>query len=1270
METPQNWGSYALLLWVARRRYVSLAVRGGTFVLPLGGTWGINVGRSRLISNLAIAVAAATAVTVGIGAPAVADPTTDLPVVLDLQHLDSFSDSSGGSVAIASDTTTGTERVITGTEADGVTPVLIDIYLAASATPTSSDVVDQVSSGVPADETAAPSADPGALKPTVVVATTPTTMAVAWAAPGTADHFEVDLNGQQAQDGTTPDFTITGLASSVSYSVTLVASSDNQPVSTPTVTPPAIAGCASPGLVATSDLSSWYTSNGGDTDPAALIPTGLFVYTDDATSSGVVEGHRTAAFALSAAGPMSVNWQGAGAAPKLTLGVDFENSGTVTGTLSTATDGSGEYALSGDPTQAVLDSAPTDPAGNHSAALASWQAAFPDAQVLNVGYQLGPNVAGAGTIASIVAGCTTYQFATPVSAPADPGNSQTLSLTATTLDAPATTTSNTAPARLFAAASVTPAYQINTAEFANRTFLPYATLADDPHASDKLIVSSCVALWKALHPGVLQLPSHDYTFIGDGRTYTQPDSSDPTTEPYRTSMTVRADWANMTIGGVSDVGMTRLLVAATGEDVVDKRADTSGMTYTNKVINNDYAAITLNEAAHDPFCPALGPIGAISNRLRVEFYRSGLTVVNGFRATMPAYEGWARWNDETNWTNLYGLSAGTLACLVIGGIGEIPANPVVPGPCLGPIQYSAHRPLNLPSSVAIDTFYSTSGNTSGRDLDVERNGLFNPQKVPITQEVNSHHASGLTNPRAWIGGRPVPIAFDSDNTSLYWATPDESGTPYFEINWSGLVIGDNSNATLRSFLNSGTFTFEVQGQTGTNTVVMDLSAQLGTKYFPASNDGTGSGGSGGVAPATSYVFQSYAQSWSPLYLDWVKPHGTRTSVDLSPITQVRTWQQDPGADYNGKYYFVGRTDSGGPGLWAADLSGVTQITDPSDWFDIHQLTAWNGKLYFSGSSSNTGHSGLYVYDGVNITLIPNSDGITTPGMNYSSYTPVNGGIGFVPFHSKLYMLRQTASDTTPQLWSFDGTNLAQVATLFYGHVENGSYSMYPYVAGDTLYVVGPSAAQANGQAADWGLFAYTGTGTPTNILDIGSPFTAQPFIDGGKAYLADNDGLVEVNGTTITQVLLNGQSVNNSASYRGTLGGKLIFENWDNDTSRDAIWSWTNGDASATLVQELPANSYVNQMMGTAGGKLYLDISAPATGNELWSYDGTTLGMVADIKPGSGNGLLGTQQFAIVENSVIFDATDGNGKDSVYTYDGTTLRNTGTDHVYPTALGN
>jgi ELWxxDGT repeat protein len=1190
-------------------------------------------------------------------------------VKLNVQQLDSFGDTSGGAIAITSDTTTGSQRVITGTEADGVTPVAITIYLTASAAPTGQDVIDQVSSGVPDEQTSDPSADPGELAPTVVVATTPTTLSVAWVAPSTANHFAVDLNGQQVQEGASPNFTMAGLPNGVSYSVTLVASGDAVTTSTTNATPPAIAGCASPTLVASSDLTEWNTSNAGDTDPATLIPSGLFVYTNDATTSGVVEGHHSTTFALSAAGSTAISWNGAGDSPNLTLGVDFVNSGTLSGTLVQATDGSGNWAPSADTSQDVISSAPADASGNHSAPLAAWQAAFTDAQVLSVGYKLGPNASGAGMISSITAGCTTYSFTPVVDAPADPGSSQTLSLTATTLDASDSATSNAAPARRFAAPASAATYQINSASFTNRTFLPYATLADDPHISDKAIVLACVAIWKQLNPGVLDLPASKYTFQGDGRSYAQPEPTDPTVKPYRTSMTATADWTSGTVIGHNDVGYTRLIVASTGDVVQKKQAKTDQMTYTNKVINNDYAAITFNQAAHDPFCPAYNTVGAISNRLKVEFYRSGLTIVDGYRATMPAYEGWANWNDNSTWSNLYGLSAGTLMCLVIGGIGEIPANPVVPGLCLGPIQYSAHRPIDLPSSVAIDTFYSTSGNTSGRNLDVERNGLFNPQKVPITREVNSHHASGLTNPRAWIGGRPVPIAFDSDNTSLYWATPDESGAPYFEVDWSGLVIGDNSNGTLRSFLNSGTFTFEVQGQTGTNTVVMDLSAELGTKYFPASNDGTGSGGSGVVAPATSYVFQSYAQGWSPLYLDWVKPHGTRTSVDMSPITQVRTWQQDPGADYNGKYYFVGKTDSGGLGLWAADQSGVTEITDPSDWFDIHQLTAWNGKLYFSGSSSNTGQSGLYVYDGVNITLIPNSDGIMTPGMNYSSYTPVNGGIGFVPFHSKLYMLRQTASDTTPQLWSFDGTNLAQVATLFYGHVENGSFSMYPYVAGDTLYVIGPSAAQANGQAADWGLFAYTGTGTPTNILDIGSPYSAQPFIDGGKAYLSDNNGLVEVNGTTITQVLLNGQPVSNSSSYRGMLGGKLIFENWDNDTSRDAIWSWTNGDAGATLVQELPANSYVNQMMGTAGGKLYLDISAPATGNELWSYDGATLGMVADIKPGSGNGLLWTQQFAIVENSVIFDATDGNGKDSVYTYDGTTLRNTGTDHVYPTALG-
>jgi len=140
---------------------------------------------------------------------------------------------------------------------------------------------------------------------------------------------------------------------------------------------------------------------------------GLSVWTDDASSNAKVSLGTSANFALSQSGEFGINWVGSTPPPGINLFVDFDNDGSIDGTLVFETVYGQDLWLTNGSKQFVKDAAPSHTGGNGSenhGTINEWLTVYPNAQVKGIAFSLGSGVHGAGVIKSLTIGCKVYTF--------------------------------------------------------------------------------------------------------------------------------------------------------------------------------------------------------------------------------------------------------------------------------------------------------------------------------------------------------------------------------------------------------------------------------------------------------------------------------------------------------------------------------------------------------------------------------------------------------------------------------------------------------------------------------------------------------------------------------------------------------------------------------------------------------------------------------------------------------------------------------------------
>lgn len=185
---------------------------------------------------------------------------------------------------------------------------------------------------------------------------------------------------------------------------------------------------AASSTVHTTDLSGWDLSETRSAGHNQLVTSGLRVWTDNNTSQAKAAGYYDAAdFELDNAGDFSIAWTGTSPAPGGQLVVDLDNDGSPDGILvvEAVYGGIGGQLWLPSIWGATINASmlPHEVGGGgypNQGLLTSWNAAFPDAKVVGIGYSLGSGILGDGVISSIIAGDVEYTFGLPPYVPTTP----------------------------------------------------------------------------------------------------------------------------------------------------------------------------------------------------------------------------------------------------------------------------------------------------------------------------------------------------------------------------------------------------------------------------------------------------------------------------------------------------------------------------------------------------------------------------------------------------------------------------------------------------------------------------------------------------------------------------------------------------------------------------------------------------------------------------------------------------------------------------------
>ncbi len=171
------------------------------------------------------------------------------------------------------------------------------------------------------------------------------------------------------------------------------------------------------GNIHTTNLGNWDLSETRAQGHNELQADGLHIWTESNTSLDKAAGYYPFAVLLSNITSGNIDYVASfGITPGLQLVVDFDNNGTPDGILVGEAVYGDNWWLSNSAAAFVKSGAPHTGGGNGSnwfGTLPEWAVAFPNAQVIAVGYSLGSGVHGDGVIESMTFGCYVFTFGLP-----------------------------------------------------------------------------------------------------------------------------------------------------------------------------------------------------------------------------------------------------------------------------------------------------------------------------------------------------------------------------------------------------------------------------------------------------------------------------------------------------------------------------------------------------------------------------------------------------------------------------------------------------------------------------------------------------------------------------------------------------------------------------------------------------------------------------------------------------------------------------------------
>ena len=372
----------------------------------------------------------------------------------------------------------------------------------------------------------------------------------------------------------------------------------------------------------------------------------------------------------------------------------------------------------------------------------------------------------------------------------------------------------------------------------------------------------------------------------------------------------------------------------------------------------------------------------------------------------------------------------------------------------------------------------------------------------------------------------------------------------------------------------------------------------------------------------------------------------------SQITRVPATYDSPGGSvlWNGKLYFGARDTVHGDELWSYDGITPPKMVDDlntgianglGDGVSGGRMAIFKNKLYLN-SRNDSSENGLFAYNGG-----------TTPRVKVP-------GTGLVfeltAYGSKLYYVsRDSLGMGRNNLYSYDGVNPPHMYPPL-AITGTGYGRAFPFGFKGKVYCIG---AYGELDAID----------TTTNILSeyVPGARTAGPFpadntfmVAGNKLYFIATDGIYgneiwSYDGTTMTRRTDLAPGLLPGANYNLAYYNGEIYFNGSVDGSKFQLYKIDTGGGAAKLVYTVnPSGDASLGNMIVYKNNLYFTATTPATGRELWKYNGTTCSMVADLYPGSKDGLrfaYGIGFYGIYKGHLYFVGTDGVHSDGVYRFE-------------------
>lgn len=310
---------------------------------------------------------------------------------------------------------------------------------------------------------------------------------------------------------------------------------------------------------------------------------------------------------------------------------------------------------------------------------------------------------------------------------------------------------------------------------------------------------------------------------------------------------------------------------------------------------------------------------------------------------------------------------------------------------------------------------------------------------------------------------------------------------------------------------------------------------------------------------------------------------------------------------------------------------VEEIADRSmfpgeDISSSYPLLVHDGQLLFSvpvAEGSEYIGSQLYTYDGSVARRIPFSPELSDLSTNvdlFHSFTSYRGIAYFRVYPGRFY------DGPDPGLLMYDGTSIkpaVSVQPAFYlGESE------YSIIYNGSLYYRGNDGTRGSE------LWKFDG-GTPQLIADINpggahsKPHYFRVYND--NLYFVANDG---IHGEELFRY--DGASVELVADINSTPGQGSSL-----------------GKGSFASLPGIHHKSFGNQLI-EYDGRLYFSADDGEHGQELWTYDGTTASLAADIYPGIAHS--GPDYLTVFDGALYFTAINTGSNQELWQYDGSTAR--------------